>query len=125
VTHVNSEEDSFTIEVAVRKDQSGRIQSSARMKTPKDEEISHRYGPSKGIEASVYGLVLHAIRLETSLQVLTLLSEKSENDIQKIEEGSLTDSVSRSLSTVIQHIVSETVGDTLKGIKGNFPTDGK
>lgn len=71
----------FVIEVHVRKDRAGRVQSFRQLQDERDERVAASMGRTGGMEEGFWALLVESVRAEAMLQVLVQLS--NEPDFKK------------------------------------------
>lgn len=114
----------FVIEVHVRKDRSGKVQSFRRLQSEQDEKVVQGFSSSGGMEEGAWALMVESVRTEALLQTLIKMSNDldfkknllaaqapSEELIEKLTAATMN--VGR---RVLDSIVSSLVEETLRTI---------
>lgn len=70
--------DAFVIEVGVRRDHDGTVQSYKKLRSESDFETAQKLGPGGGLEEGSWALLTEGVRTETMLQLLVKLSNDPE-----------------------------------------------
>jgi len=120
----------FVIEVGVRKDRTGGIQTYKRLQGAQDLAVTETLGPSRGLEEGALALLTESVRTEAILQLLIKLSNDPEFKeklsgaesapdelIEKLADDTL-EQIQRSIAKMVPGIAREATEHVQNGLRG-------
>lgn len=117
--------DAFVIEVGVRRDHDGKLQSYKRLRSDADWETTQKLGPGGGLEEGSWALLTEAARTEAMLQLLVKLSNDPEFKRKITAAESAPEDLIEKLAAdtleithrVLKEIVSDVARETIQQVR--------